>query len=191
MILIAAAILGDAVNYSVGRYFASRGLAGEKIPFIKKKHIDRTHERYEKYAAKTIVLARFVPIMRTFAPFVAGRGEHVYRTFAIYNVIGASPGSPSAWVRLRRQHPLRAEKLRVLVPGIIGVSVPPIVIDMDDDRRTAPAASGPTTDTSRGPRCCRAVFHRRRRQRSFAGFSICPAACGGRTLGGSAIAVRG
>ena len=68
-------------------------LAGEKIPFIKKKHLDRTHEFYEKYGAKTIVLARFVPIVRTFAPFVAGAASMSYRTFAIYNVVGAV-----AWV---------------------------------------------------------------------------------------------
>jgi membrane-associated protein len=88
-VLLAAAIVGDAVNYAVGRFFRSRVLAGGKVPLVKQAHLDKTHAFFEKYGAKAIVIARFVPIVRTVAPFVAGVGEMKYRTFAIYNVVGA------------------------------------------------------------------------------------------------------
>lgn len=83
-ILITAAIVGDAVNYFIGRFF------GEKVfmKFIKRDHIEKTKIFYEKHGKKTIVLARFVPIIRTFAPFVAGVGKMKYRTFLAYNFIG-------------------------------------------------------------------------------------------------------
>ncbi len=82
-----AAILGDAVNYAVGHYIGKRAFSGE-FKFLKKEYLDKTHAFYEKYGNKTIVLARFVPIVRTFAPFVAGVGKMKYRHFAMYNVFG-------------------------------------------------------------------------------------------------------
>ncbi|MDP2991075.1 MAG: DedA family protein, partial [Kiritimatiellota bacterium] len=85
MLLIIAAVVGDAVNYMVGYY------AGEKLVrtrLIKKEHLARTHEFFEKHGKMTIVLARFVPIVRTFAPFVAGMGKMRYAEFAVYNVTG-------------------------------------------------------------------------------------------------------
>src|SRR3989338_677841 len=87
IIISAAAILGDTVNYSVGKYLGQKVIEKENR-FIKKKYIDKTQHFYEKYGAKTIVLARFVPIVRTFAPFVAGVGKMNYLKFAIYNVAG-------------------------------------------------------------------------------------------------------
>ncbi len=86
-LLIVAAILGDGVNYHIGAGLGHKVAKGNRI--IKKAYLDRTHAFYEKYGAKTIVLARFVPIVRTFAPFVAGVGEMSYRKFLIYNVTGA------------------------------------------------------------------------------------------------------
>ena len=87
LILAAAAILGDTINYSVGKFFGSK--AFEKYPRIfKKQHLERTQHFYEKYGAKTIVLARFVPIVRTFAPFVAGVGRMDYLRFLAYNILG-------------------------------------------------------------------------------------------------------
>jgi len=85
--LTAAAILGDTVNYWIGHAIGSRAYTGE-VKFIKKEYMDKTHSFFEKYGGKTIVLARFVPIVRTFAPFVAGVGEMTYRYFITYNVIG-------------------------------------------------------------------------------------------------------
>ena len=84
-LLAAAAIIGDSVNYLIGKYL------GEQLShsrFVKKEYLERTHQFYEKYGGKTIVLARFVPIVRTFAPFVAGVGKMNYRYFLTYNVVG-------------------------------------------------------------------------------------------------------
>lgn len=86
--LSAAAILGDSVNYAVGRYMGARVFQSNGR-FLKKEHLDRTHRFYEKYGGKTIILARFVPIIRTFAPFVAGVGAMSYARFIAYNVAGA------------------------------------------------------------------------------------------------------
>ncbi|HMV80663.1 MAG TPA: DedA family protein [Leptospiraceae bacterium] len=87
-LLIIAAILGDTVNYAIGHLMKDRFLAGEKIKFIKQEHLNKTHEFYEKYGGKTIIIGRFIPIIRTFAPFVAGIGAMEYKKFILYNVIG-------------------------------------------------------------------------------------------------------
>jgi len=87
-ILSAAAVLGDNANYTIGKYFGSIILKRQGAWFLKKEHIDRTHRFYERYGPKTIVLARFVPIVRTFAPFVAGLGKMNYLRFFTYNVAG-------------------------------------------------------------------------------------------------------
>jgi membrane-associated protein len=86
-LLIVCAIAGDAVNYWAGTIFGERAAAG-KLPLVKKAHIDRTHEFFVRHGGKTIFLARFVPIIRTFAPFVAGAGAMPYSRFAMYNVVG-------------------------------------------------------------------------------------------------------
>ena len=87
VILTAAAILGDTLNYWIGHAVGSRAYTGE-IKWINKEYIEKTHSFFEKYGGKTIVLARFVPIVRTFAPFVAGVGEMSYKYFITYNVVG-------------------------------------------------------------------------------------------------------
>ena len=92
-LLIVAAVLGDAVNYVVGYYVGPAIFSSEKSRLLNKKHLNEAHAFYEKYGGKTIILARFIPIIRTFAPFVAGIGKMNYFQFALYNVIGGV-----AWV---------------------------------------------------------------------------------------------
>jgi membrane-associated protein len=87
--LTSAAVLGDAVNYSIGFRIGKRLLNRPNSRIFKKEYIDRTHAFYEKYGGKTIIIARFVPIVRTFAPFLAGVGHMTYFRFAVYNVTGA------------------------------------------------------------------------------------------------------
>ncbi len=88
-LLITAAILGDTVNYWIGDWFGLRLFNDPNARFLKREYLDRTHRFYERHGGKTIVIARFVPIIRTFAPFVAGVGEMTYRKFLAYNVLGA------------------------------------------------------------------------------------------------------
>ena len=93
VLLTIAAVLGDAVNYQIGRYIGPAVFRRESGRFLKKAHLERTQEFYERYGGKTIIIARFVPIVRTFAPFLAGVGQMNYSKFAVYNVTGAI-----AWV---------------------------------------------------------------------------------------------
>ena len=87
-LLAAAAILGDAANYAVGYFFGPTLVHAHRVRFIRQQHLDRTHQFFEKYGGKTIVMARFVPIVRTLAPFVAGFGSMSYLRFSAYNVTG-------------------------------------------------------------------------------------------------------
>lgn len=87
-LLCVAAVLGDTVNYWIGHIVGPRVFRGENVRFLNKKHLERTHQFYEKYGAETIIIARFVPIVRTFAPFVAGVGSMSYGRFITYNVFG-------------------------------------------------------------------------------------------------------
>jgi membrane-associated protein len=87
--LTIAAIAGDTANYHIGKYLGPKVLAG-KLHWLNQKHLDRTHRFFEKYGGKTIIIARFVPIVRTFAPFVAGVGTMSYGKFLAYNVIGGA-----------------------------------------------------------------------------------------------------
>lgn len=94
LVLSAAAILGDTANYWIGHWVGPRAFSG-KVRFLKKEHLDRTNAFYAKHGGKTIILARFVPIVRTFAPFVAGIGAMNYSKFIVYNVVGGL-----AWVTI-------------------------------------------------------------------------------------------
>jgi len=137
LLLLAAAILGDTINYSIGSLLSRRVLGEEKIPLIKKKHLDKTHEFFEKYGGKTIVIARFVPIVRTFAPFVAGVGKMSYPQFLSFNVVGGF-----AWITLFTfggyffgNLSVVKHNFSLIVLAIILLSVVPIIIELIRNRR--------------------------------------------------------
>ncbi|MCX5679030.1 MAG: DedA family protein [Candidatus Omnitrophica bacterium] len=130
-ILMLAAILGDSVNYAIGKYLGDRLIHAKGIPFFKKEHLDRTHLFYKKYGGKAIILARFMPIVRMFAPFVAGIVRMDYAKFFIYNVIGGM-----AWVTIFifsgyyfGNIPFVKKNLSLVVIAIIFVSIMPGVIE--------------------------------------------------------------
>jgi membrane-associated protein len=136
VILSAAAILGDSANYAVGKYFGSIILKKQGAWFLKKEHIERTHRFYEKYGSKTIVLARFVPIVRTFAPFVAGVGRMSYSRFLTYNVAGGL-----LWIALFAfggyffgNIPLVKNNFGIVIIAIIIISILPAVIEVLKER---------------------------------------------------------
>lgn len=138
-LLVVAAVLGDAVNYTIGRLFGERLFSNPNSRIFRRSYLDKTHGFYERHGGKTIILARFVPIVRTFAPFVAGMGHMSYRHFALFNVAGAL-----AWVLLFSYAgylfgdlPVVQENLKLLIVGIIVVSVLPGVIEVWRHRRQA------------------------------------------------------
>jgi membrane-associated protein len=94
-LLSVAAIAGDAVNYAIGHFMGPKVFSQQHGRFLKKEYLDRTHQFYEKYGGKTIIVARFVPIVRTFAPFIAGVGTMTYWKFASYNIVGGV-----AWIAI-------------------------------------------------------------------------------------------
>ena len=139
LLLIAAAVLGDAANYSIGAYLGPAVFTSERSRLLNKQHLVRTQRFYEKHGGKTIFLARFVPIIRTFAPFVAGIGRMRYGYFAIYNVSGAL-----AWVLsflvagyFFGQLPAVKRNFQFVILGIIVVSMIPVVTEFVRARREA------------------------------------------------------
>ncbi|HET9065809.1 MAG TPA: DedA family protein [Gemmatimonadales bacterium] len=130
-LLVTAAILGDTVNYWIGKRIGARAFSGN-IRFLKQSYLERTQQFYERHGGKTIILARFVPIVRTFAPFVAGVGTMTYPKFLAYNVVGAV-----AWVSgfvtigyLFGNIPAVKERFSLVILGIIFVSVVPMAIEL-------------------------------------------------------------
>jgi membrane-associated protein len=147
--LIAAAILGDTANYWIGHFLGHR-LINARRRIIKPEHLAYTHEFFEKYGGKTVIIARFVPIVRTFAPFVAGLGSMSYGRFMAYNAIGGT-----AWVLictlagyLFGNLPFVRENFSVVVLAIIFVSLLPAVWEILQARKRARRANLPTTPYS-------------------------------------------
>ncbi|MGH2583160.1 MAG: DedA family protein [Anaerolineales bacterium] len=130
-LLAAAGILGDSVNYAIGHAIGPR-VFREDVRFLKREYLDRTHAFYEKYGGKTIILARFIPIIRTFAPFVAGVGAMTYQKFIFFNVIGAIlwVGIFTALGYFFGNIPAVQENFTPVILGIIFVSVLPPVIEI-------------------------------------------------------------
>jgi membrane-associated protein len=144
VLLMIAAIAGDAVNYWIGRAAASGVLHSRYKRFVRQEHLDKTHAFYERHGAKTIVLARFVPIIRTFAPFVAGFGAMAYSRFTMYNVAGGV-----LWILLFvvggylfGNLPFVREHFSLVVAGVIVASFLPMVVAIWQERRRGGARPG-------------------------------------------------
>ncbi|HNE05865.1 MAG TPA: DedA family protein [Anaerolineales bacterium] len=135
-LLAVAAVLGDAVNYSIGHYLGDRAY---NIKWIKKEYLEQTHAFFEKHGGKAIFLARFVPIVRTFAPFVAGIGKMSYSYFATYNIVGGI-----SWVTIFTllgfffgNIPFVKKNFELVIIAIILISVVPMIYEWWKARRAA------------------------------------------------------
>jgi membrane-associated protein len=148
VILFTAAVLGDGVNYHIGKALGPKVFNSEKSLLLNKKHLVKTQLFYEKYGNKTIIIARFVPIVRTFAPFVAGIGQMQYRRFVLFNIIGAALwvcllvplGYFFAGTEAVKKH------FELVILAIIFLSVLPMAIEITREwmkpKAAAPAADG-------------------------------------------------
>ncbi|QIL76014.1 MULTISPECIES: DedA family protein [Hymenobacter] len=137
-LLIVAAVLGDTLNYHIGDYLGPR-VFRENSRFLKREHLIRTQEFYEKHGAKTIILARFIPIIRTFAPFVAGVGTMSYTKFLSYNVVGGV-----LWVASLTSAgyffgtiPIVQKNFSLVVLAIIGLSILPVIFEFVKSRQNS------------------------------------------------------
>lgn len=132
VLLLTAAIIGDALNYTIGKFFGEKLFSNPNSKIFRQSHLQKTHDFFEKYGGKTIIIARFVPIVRTFAPFVAGMAQMSYARFALFNVTGAllwvggfvyvgfAFGNVE-WVQ---------NNLKILIVAIIFISILPAVIEV-------------------------------------------------------------
>ena len=131
ILLSIAAIAGDTVNYWIGYLVGPKVFAKEKSRFFNKEYLDRTHRFYQKYGGKTIIIARFIPIIRTFAPFVAGVGRMTYKRFIIYNILGGI-----GWIvtfvlggYFFGNIPLVKNNFALIILAIIIISILPAIIE--------------------------------------------------------------
>ena len=137
VVLAIAAIAGDTANYWIGSCLGPKVFHYEGSRFFNKQHLERTHQFYEKYGGKTIIIARFVPIIRTFAPFVAGIGSMTYRTFLAYNVIGGILWIFSLTLAgyFFGNIPVVKKNFSLVIMAIVVISVMPGVIEFLRQRR--------------------------------------------------------
>lgn len=132
VLLFIAAVLGDAVNYGVGHYLGPRVFASRESRWLNPRHLERAHAFYERHGGKTIIIARFVPVVRTYAPFVAGAASMSYPRFALYNITGAA-----LWVVSLAYAgfffgniPAVRNNLTLVIIGIIILSILPGIIEI-------------------------------------------------------------
>ena len=156
-ILAAAAILGDSSNYWIGRFIGPKVFSQQKIKFLNKKHLDETHAFYERHGGKTVFIARFMPIIRTFAPFVAGIGKMFYPKFLSYSICGTI-----CWIGtfvlggyFFGNIPAVKRNFTVVIMAIIVISLIPAFVGFIKSRMSS-RVSGQNTDTeAKGKSCCR------------------------------------
>ena len=140
LFLVPAAIMGDSMGYAIGHFMGPKIFRRDESFFFKKTHLERTHQFFEKYGGKTIILARFVPIVRTFAPTVAGVGSMSYRRFLSFNVFGGIlwvPGMTLIGYFLGRTVPDISKHLHVVIVIVIAVSFLPILFEWFKSRKSA------------------------------------------------------
>ena len=143
ILLSVAAVVGDTVNYWIGHFVGPKVFSREDVRFLNKEHLERTHRFYEKHGGKTIILARFIPIIRTFAPFVAGIGKMTYWHFISYNVIGGV-----VWVALFTfvgyffgNIPFVKDNFTLVILAIIFISLVPVMIEFVNHRLRSHSAA--------------------------------------------------
>lgn len=143
ILLFIAAVIGDTLNYWIGSKIGPKVFSREDSMFLRKKHLERAHAFFEKYGGRAIILARFVPIVRTFVPFVAGVGKMTYSRFIAYNIIGGF-----IWIYAFTylgfafgNHPLVQKNFKVVILAIIVLSVLPIVFEFIRARRESKTAA--------------------------------------------------
>jgi membrane-associated protein len=155
LLLAVAAVLGDTVNYWIGHSIGPKVFKREDSLLLRKKHLDRAHAFFEKYGGRAIILARFVPFVRTFVPFVAGVGSMTYRRFIAYNIVGGF-----AWIYLFTYSgyffgtlPLVQKNFKLVIVAIVVLSLVPIVVEFVRARREAKAAPATPVakDSERAP----------------------------------------
>ncbi len=142
-VLVIAAILGDTVNYHIGKYIGPKVFHRDDVRFLNKKHLIKTHEFYERHGGKTIIIARFLPIIRTFAPFVAGMGSMSYARFIVYNIVGGV-----LWVMLLvfagyffGNIPIVKKNFTLVIMAIIFISILPGIIAYWNERMSSKKAA--------------------------------------------------
>jgi membrane-associated protein len=151
VVMFVAAVLGDAVNYQVGKFLGPKVFNSDSSRLLNKKHLIKTQLFYEKYGPKTIIIARFVPIVRTFAPFVAGIGKMSYRRFAMFNVLGAA-----LWTGLLMplgyffaDTEIVKKRFDLVILAIVFISVLPMMIEIIRERTKgkdpSPATEAPAS----------------------------------------------
>ncbi|HEX5731302.1 MAG TPA: DedA family protein [Blastocatellia bacterium] len=145
VLLSVAAIIGDTVNYWLGHYVGPRVFYKDDVRFLNKKYLERTHAFYEKYGGKTIIIARFIPIIRTFAPFVAGIGSMTYWRFITYNVVGGI-----LWVGICvfagyffGNIPIVKNNFSIVIIVIVLISVLPVIVEFIRHRMSRAKAAAP------------------------------------------------
>lgn len=143
LVLFIAAVLGDTVNYWIGSRLGPKVFTREDSFLLRRKHLDRAHAFFEKYGGRAIILARFVPFVRTFVPFVAGVGSMTYRRFLAYNVIGGF-----VWIYFFTYagyffgtRPFVQKNFKLVIVAIIVLSLVPIVVEFIRARRGAKAGT--------------------------------------------------